>query len=151
MGALCGPHFSTLIFSPLPIKQPPRDHFSCTRLKAKGARGRETAPAGKPRSSFRSHHLGLLSLLLNTPARHNKRSRELRWSLHWQKTRRKDAAGAATKAARTHTTRAPAPDTLKAGAGRVQVPACRTGERGKRFLSGAFCSKQLFPALNLLH
>lgn len=33
----------------------------------------EVVPAGKPQSSFRSHHFRLLSLLLNNLGRHNKR------------------------------------------------------------------------------
>lgn len=50
-------------------------------------------PSGKPRSSFRSHHFGLLSLLLNNPARHNKRAEISTWSFFsGKRTPRKDAS-----------------------------------------------------------
>lgn len=42
--------------------------------KAERAFGIEMVPSGKARSSFRSHHFGLLSPLLNNAARHNKRA-----------------------------------------------------------------------------
>lgn len=42
-------------------------------LGGRGSFEMEVVPAGKPQSSFRSHHFRLLSLLLNNLGRHNKR------------------------------------------------------------------------------
>lgn len=50
----------------------PSTPLLCT-LKRRGSFEMEVVPAGKPRSSFRSHHFRLLSLLLNNLGCYNKR------------------------------------------------------------------------------